>query len=346
MRKSIRFGLIAILLVITIATVGFIFGQKIKRTQKLEVDTNPTTNMRNLVIKTDLQKYGIEVISSTDFNFDSEFLKHVGGRSDLLTLVNSTKPFAFFIKNNSSKEIVGVSLRWEFIDSQGNKTKFPQNEANPGVLMGIKPVDPNMVGKTSLINSKEMKFFTYFNEPVIQQIALANLRFKNPTVNYPYSIDSGNTQSAISNLNFQKEKIFSYYQELSVSVDGIIFNDGIFVGEDQNFFFDSLRGDIEARKDILTALTQARSIGKTNADILDDILSNTANISVNSAGLHTDNTTREQVYDFAYKNYLKNLRSDLLMRRKRISDDYIVQQLQLSRLSGFVTIRKVDDFTK
>jgi hypothetical protein len=342
MKRITSIGLIVVLSAITIVTVSFIFGQS-NRTKKTEAVDNSPTNMRNFVAKNDLQKYGVEVISSTDSNFDSEFLKYVGGRDDLLPAAASLKPLALFIKNNSSKEIVGISLRWKFADVEGKSTVIPQSEANPGVLMGIKPIDPEMVGKTSLINKKEMKFFTYFNDVAVHQIQLANLRFKNPSVAYPNSSDSRAGLSGASNLNSQKERLFANYVDFSVTVDGVLFNDGTFVGEDGNFFLDSLRGDIDARREILTSLEQAKSAGKTSGEIIEDILSKTAGISMNPARNSLVAATREQVYELSYKNYLKNLEKEIAFKRSRVSDDYILQQLQIARVAEFIPLRKIDD---
>ncbi|HEY0462171.1 MAG TPA: hypothetical protein VGC97_23760 [Pyrinomonadaceae bacterium] len=335
----ILIGALALLFVIT---AGFILGQNINSI-KNSATRDYQKSMKNLTVKNDLQKYGVEVIPSTDFNFDAELMKYMGENEALTQLVNSAKPFAFFIKNNSSKEIVGISLRWKFTDSKGNNTELPQSEANPGVLMGIKPLDPKMVGKTSLINSKDMKFFTYFKDSVGQKVTFANLRVKNPLIQYQNPFGAESSQSDISNLDSQKEKILSGYADFSVSLDGIFFSDGTFVGDDQNFFFDTLRGDIEARKDILTTLAEAKSSGKANADILDDILVKTANVSANLAELRAVNVTREQVYDLSYKNYLKNVSRELTMKRSKMSDDYIVEQLQSTQVSDFVMLRKVED---
>lgn len=330
-----------VVLCLTIFIAGGIAVTIVSQSRK-----NTVRNMKKLTTRNDLQNYGVEIIPSTGENFDSELKQYIGSTGSLISLVDAAKPFAFFIKNNSRKEVVGISLRWKFTDSNGRSVEIPQSEANPGVLMGIKLLDPQMAGKTSLINSGEMKFFTYFNDLIGHKIAFANMRFKNPSINYRYQIDFEDTTSDISNLTSQKEDFLSSYTDFSMSIDGIVFNDGTFIGADENFFFDTLNGDIQARKDILTALTEAKSAGKKDAAILEDILAKTSNISVNLGVLRTGNATREQMFDFSYKNYLKNLGSELIKKRASLSDDYIIRQLQIARLSDFVTLRKVDGFTK
>lgn len=169
-----------------------------------------TKKMKNLVVKNDLQKYGIEVITATDSSFGSELTQYFGNDNSLISLVESAKPFVFFIKNNAQKEIVGVSLRWKF--SVNNKNdEVPQSEANPGVLMGIKPLDPKMVGKTSLINSKAVKFFTYFKDIIASQIAVANTHVNNPLTKNNHSNDFNQRNQLL--LNSQKENLLNGYDD-------------------------------------------------------------------------------------------------------------------------------------
>jgi hypothetical protein len=59
--------------------------------------------------------------------------------------------------------------------------------------------------------------------------------------------------------------------------------------------------------------------------------------------LRSSNANSEQAFIIGYKSYLKNLREELIMQRSRMSDDYIVSQIQPVRVSEFVTLRKVND---
>jgi len=209
--------------------------------------------------------------------------------------------------------------------------------------MGLKPLDPSLIGKTSLINNKDIKFITYFNDLVGYKIAFANMRLKNPTVNYPNTASFESSSTDVASLNFQKEKFLRSYTIFSVSIDGIVFNDGTFVGEDQNLFFETLEGNIQARKDVLTALASDKAAGKKDTDILDEILSNNSNIYLNLAEIRSANVTREQIFNFSYKTYLKNLRSELVMKRTQMHDADIVSQLQSVKISDFVTLQKIED---
>lgn len=336
--KRIIVALTFVIVVIALMTVGFIWGRNtnIKGTEATGNDDGK--RMKDLTVRNDLQKFGIEIIASTDENFSDELRRHLGESDELMTLVESARPFAFFVRNNSQKEIVGVSLRWKFVASNGQIFEIPQSEANPGVLMGMKPLDPKLKGKTSLINRKDTKFFSYFKEIVGQRIALAKMLLENPSIRRNLRADV--SQSDISNMNAQKANILNSYINFSVSVDGVVFDDGAFVGEDQNFFFDTLSGDMQARKDILSASTEARLSGKKDAEILDGILSETSRMSANLMELRPGNATRERTFDFSYKTYLRNLQRELIFRRSRLSDGEVIKQLQSTQVSDFVTLYK------
>jgi hypothetical protein len=341
-KNRISLFLIVVLTSILLVTVGLIFAQNTETTKNSLKKENNSKTMKTLEVKNDLQKHGIEVVAPTDFNFDAELRKYVGANESLISLVDSAKPFAFFIKNNSSREVVGISLRWKFSDASGKSVEIPQSEANPGVLMGIKPLDPKMIGQTSLINSKEIKFVSYFNDSVGQKVSFASMRLKNPTINYPYA-GFESSMSDVSNVNLQKERIFNDYVNFSLTIDGIVFNDGGYIGADQNFFIEILKGQIQARKDVLVWVTEDRLSNKTDTNILDGILLKASNITANFVRRDLGNPTREQVFDSSYKNYLKNLGAELTVKRTRLSDNYIVSQLQAVRVSDFIELYREED---
>lgn len=343
MKITIRITSIVILSLIFIIAISFALGQETKNVKAPIIKANDIKPVNNLTINNDLQKQGIEIVSFSDESFSDMLLQYIGDNKDLISFVESAKPFSFFMKNNSSKEVVGISLRWELVKSNGEIQKIPQIEANPGVLMGVKPIDPQMIGKTSLINSKDVKFLTYFSDIVGQKIAFANMRLNNPSINYKYQVDSENMQRDMYYLDSQKEKILNAITSISVSIDGIFFDDGTFVGKDENFFFDTLNGDLQARKFFLTALIEAKSSGKNDSELLDDILSNTSDISVNYAELHSSDFNSEQAFIIGYKTYLKNLRRELVMKRSKMSDERIINQLRSVQVSDFKTLRKVND---
>src|ERR1035437_2284963 len=116
----------------------------------------------NLSIKNDLQPYGIDVIGSDDPKFDSGLINSIEINDDTKQPVRAAKPLALLIKNASDLEIVGVSLRWSFIRTDGQIDVYPQIRSDVGALVGPKPA-PRMIGKTGVIQPRTMRLFSFFD---------------------------------------------------------------------------------------------------------------------------------------------------------------------------------------
>ena len=290
------------------------------------------------------RKYNISVIVSSDQRFDSVSKEYVGDYERVIPLIQVSKPFALFIKNDSDHDIVGISLRWKFLKSTGEVSEVPQIEVNPGILIGLKPRDPSMIGKTSLINRGSARFFSYFTVNIQQKIVLANMRSRNPNVSYPNVIDI--TPQEISSINqqvtSQKEKLLESISIITVSVDGVLFDDGTFVGKDENFFFDFMRGRIQARRDLLNQVEDARKADQNDKEILSMLL---PVIPETKRGLtlKSDDGSAGESFQSGYKASLTSLRKELMIRRSKMSDSLVLHGLQSTKLSNFITLRKLDD---
>lgn len=285
----------------------------------------------NLKIDNDLQECGIEVIASTNANFDSELIRFIGGREILLPLVEVAKPLVFFIKNNSSKEIVGVSLQWNFVKTGGEIHISRSGASSTGVLMGMKARDPWMVGKTSLINSGDLRFFSHFG--IAQTIENMNKSVKYGRFEYHPSPED--LQRNISNVEYQK-KWMGDVSGVSASIDGIVFNDGTFVGEDKNFSFDSTNGWIQARRDFIKILGEEKLSGKSDTEILEQFISDVQE-RLPTTEKYVDG---KDAFDGSYKRHLNYLKQEVKRRRTKYSDGILVNEYLETQDSDFITVQK------
>src|SRR5688572_20163574 len=224
-------------------------------------------------IKNDLEGYGVGVGGPNDAGFNAELAQYVGEQNydEVIPLVDSVKPLALFLKNDSSKEIVGIALRWQFTDTYGEINESNQIESTPGVLMGMKPLDPFMIGKTSLINPKSSRFITYFQSV---GMSIENFFKSNRSKRFEYKLDHNQAQRHAFDIQSQRQFLpLKGASAVSVVVDAIIFNDGTFVGENRTFFFELMNGSVQARRDFLRQLRDTKQIGKDDANMLDDFIS-------------------------------------------------------------------------
>lgn len=307
------------------------------------VGEKETGKNMNLTIKNDLMESGVEIIGPENNDFGRELSVLVGNDKDLISLVESASPLSFIIKNNSAKEIVGVSFRWSFVKNDGETQTIPQIQTNPGVLMGIKPVDPGMVGRTSIINSNDIRFFSYFGALLEQEIVNANMRFKHATLQYPSNSNREERSRLSSYIETKKKLLLNRFSEISVSIDGILFNDGSFAGDDRNHFFPSMSGRLQARKDFLRKLKESKRSGELDSDFLDRFFLGTPETIAppRDASAPMGFVNGQQAYDLSYQSSLISLRKEISRQRSKLTDTEIINQLKLARESNFIALYKI-----
>lgn len=334
MRKTLYFGLLIIF--VSIALILTVASSRYNEKSMKEVE---------LLIVNDTQKHNIRVIGPSDSSFNAVLNEYTGDGNRIDPLIQAARPFALFIKNDSDHEIIGVSLRWKFLKSTGEVREVPQIEVNPGVLIGLKPLDPFMIGKTSIMNRGTVRFFSYFVMSIQQKIKLANMKSRNPSISYPNKIEM--TPQEISSISeqvtSQKEKLLESISSITVSVDGILFDDGTFVGDDKNFFFDLMRGQTQARKDLLIQIEEAKQADKSDEEILSVFLSDVSPARQHGLTGNSNYENSEEAFQSGYKSSMKSLRREFARQRSKMSDSLVLGRFRSVKLDNFIILRKLDN---
>lgn len=316
-------SLTVVLVIVGLLTLCFAWKDNINATE-------------NLTVKNDLQKFGVEIISPNNENFNNALTQYVGSYNEVNPLVEAAKPFAVFIQNNSEKEIVGISLRWKFTKFDGKISEVNQIETSPGILMGMKPHDAFMVGKTSLINSNSLKFFSYF--PSIGE-ELLNAFKSNRSKRFVYKLGSEQIQSYTSSIEAQKKLIISDVLNVSVVIDGVIFNDGTFIGENQSFLFESMSGLLQARKNFIKKLRVKNQSLQNDTDNLNESVSDIKSITTESRPTlkYVDG---KDAFDQNYNFYMNSLIGEIKGKRLKAKDNYIVKDFLKVKNSDFIDLKR------
>lgn len=328
MQKIVNTALIMTLISVVIITVSFLWGQD----KKKMVDST----VNDITVKNDLQTHGIEVIASTDANFNTKLAQYIGNYNEVIPLADVAKPFAVFIKNNSQKEIVGISLRWQFVKSNGEINEANQIETSPGVLMGMKPRDPFMIGKTSLINDNSLKFFSYFQSIGTE---LLNAFKSNRSKRFKYKLNPEQAQNYISDVESQKQMLLKDVSNVSVVIDAVVFNDGTFVGENQSFLFEIMSGLIQARRDFLKKLREAEQSGKSNTDNLNKFISEMKSITAERRPT-LKYLNGEDTFNQTYRYQMSGFIDEISSKRSRATDIYIVKDFLAVKDSDFIELKR------
>lgn len=300
---------------------------------ELRESKGSATKMANLEISNNLQKHGIEIIGPFDFRFDTELKRLVGDPDeDLAALIDVAKPLSIIVLNNSKKDVVGCSLKWEMATSKG-VSAFPQIQSTPGQLMGSKPVDPNMRGRVSLISTQDVKLFSFDNtiEQIFMNIKNNRGNGRHSAFAYPYQ-----SKDRLNEIKSSIRNTLSSFSHMKVSVDGIFFSDGTFAGTDSLFFFDSMRGRIKAQSDLVALLsTQATS------EALSAALSSYIAQNQGKRRRLAPAESPEIAFQQGYTIQKFSLASEITRRRSKFADQNIARDFLNKSKSKTVVLRKL-----
>lgn len=295
---------------------------------------NQTKIMKGLVVNNDLEMYGVILVPSTGSDFNSELITYLkNNQKDLSFYSDAVKPFAFFVKNTSAKDVVGISLRWEIQNADGSSQIFPQVESAPNQLMGFK--SRNLVTRGSLIPSNTSRFFAW--DADIQSLLrdesqnLASDR--SSTLKYQRLEQ---LKKSIPKLRNKTQKIMNQAVNISVSIDGIFFNDGTFIGVDQNYLFATMRASIQAQKDFIKEIREAVK-AKKNTKIIFDWLESLASKRPIAPDRFNNETEK---YNYRYEVTLYYSAKQALNKRRKYADNEIIKQIANLQTDDSIVLRK------
>ena len=323
MKKIVNAVVIVILLVTVFIAGNYVWSKN-------------NTPMINLAVNNDFKKHEILILSPNDSGFNAELNNYVKGNfENVNNLLKAAKPLTVVIKNNSHRNIVGISLRWEITDANGNRQSIPQSESTPGILMGgATRASVEKGGKSySLLPSDSSRFFSI--DPAVQSI----VRNQSRSVNFQ-SAETAEYLRQISEFIPQaknnKEKILGDSEIISVSIDGIVFDDGTLMGADQNYFFDSIRGVIQAHKDFISEMKGLNQRGENvNATFnkLDEMASKRPDYP------EKFNSKSEQ-FDYSYKIQLYSLAQSALRKKDNLNEKDFIKNLTSSNFGNWTELHK------
>ena len=186
----------------------------------------------------ELAEHGIQIITPANPSFEETSAKYFGDKRPPML-----QPFAVFIKNSSSRLVVAYALTWELNDEDGQNVKtHTVSYAEPGILMG----DEIPIG---------MKHTTAI-EP-------GNVRC--------FSVDSKIERDEVESDDASSKQLrniiaahLARATDVIVSLDGVIFDDGSFIGPNRTAFIDQMRALVDAKTDLLRDIAEAHKRGNVD----------------------------------------------------------------------------------
>jgi len=269
----------AAIVISLLAVVGLVTGVsgRIRRGQAMQVRFN----------KRDLPKHDVHIITSADPTFDvtaSAYFKAESGKSN-----ENLKPFSVFVKNSGNRTVVAYMLIWQMVKTNGQVITNKSSYAEPGMLMGDEmPTDPRFK-HTQAIEPNQVRCFSW-SAPINAEGQGLLGSGDSPSQNVKTNEDLA------AAIRSQLTTELSQATDVTVSLDGIFFDDGTFVGPDTSGYFEQMQAMVNAKLDLLRQVATAKENGKEDQ----------AFEAVTAKSLEPDSTiTSESSPEEYYRYYMK-----------------------------------------
>jgi hypothetical protein len=204
----------------------------------------------------DIKEYGLEIISPLDPSFGSLTAAYFNGRPS--PQLEAFKPFAVFLKNRGSKPLVAYVIKWEIVRPDGRITTTYNSYAQTGVLMGYGVGIATQPGLRQIIDPGSVRLFSSASPiDVDEGNAMGSTGY------YATATEAANVDPVLKVSDRIKSQL-RQSKSITVSLDGAFFADGTFVGPNTSGYFERIKAEIDAKRDLLEQVERA---GKKQVDL-------------------------------------------------------------------------------
>lgn len=226
----------------------------------------------------DLPEHGLRIIDPTNPSFDAMASEHAAGVL--------SRTFSVFINNSGQRAVVAYKIKWELLRSDGRILTHTESFAEPGLLMGralSAEANPQSDDGGYALRPNTSRLVSWAT-PMAQESAPA---------------PSQETDEALKQLSTHLLSATA----LTVSIDGVFFEDGTFVGENTTGYFEQIEAQVKARRDLIDSLALAARGHSATDDVL---------LSIERAGEAEDvrvnyDSTPTDFYNLYKKIYAREL---------------------------------------
>lgn len=221
----------------------------------------------------DLPEYGIRIIPASDPSFDERARSFLKGQPE--AMVNRLMPVLALLENTGRLAIVGSCIKWEILRPDGTMFSRPVASFNPRALMDGEPV---LVQTTmgAAIAPHSIRFISVLGSAEVgQQLDLSRswISFRGSSSEkekFMRALADGNIEDAFSLSDIGR--VLAVATSITVSVDFVFFEDGTFIGDENNDFFQTVNGYIDAEYDLAREVALARNQGGTPEEIVNRVV--------------------------------------------------------------------------
>jgi hypothetical protein len=207
--------------------------------------------------KRDFPERGVHIVTPLDPSFDEKVRKHFKKRNP-----EELKPFSVLIYNSGSKMVLAYALTWKLIRQDGQVITKTVGYSEPDLLMGKEEAKGPDYKHTTAIETDNVKCFTWGSQVEPDS--------EDPTENggardsvFGGKGSTADLQDNATRLREQLAAQLSDATDITVSLDGVVFEDGVFIGTN-SLFFQQLQATVNAKVDLLRELGQGVEAGRTD----------------------------------------------------------------------------------
>lgn len=253
----------------------------------------------------DFPIHGLELIGPSDPAFKDKISTLLKDKKN--PVVDTLKPYSVFLKNTGNKAIVGYWLKWEMIKLDGTVVSREAGGINPDALMDGDITDLGHLSLTTgyAIKPNSTRFVSLAFSLGEEEVGGTIGAYASGTAN---EAEVEQFQQAAKNRNpsSMADKLVTElqsYSNITVSVDGVFFQDGTFVGTDNTIFFAQVQAHIDAKRDLLEEISFATKRKRSSQEIFSDI----EEIANNQYAIIRQNPTTSDYYNYYKKMYAEEI---------------------------------------
>ncbi len=204
--------------------------------------------MKLRVTATDFSEDGLTIMTPSDRRFDSELSSLLKvNEPELTRLIELAKPFCVFVRNETDLSVVGCSLEWNVLRTDGTILSKGQPYLTPGILTGLQPIDRAMIGRTELINPHSSAFVSL--DPEVKQFFDAMTKSAGARRPLPPD-DKEEIKKHSDYLRNVRQELLKSATAITVSIDGLVFSDGTFTGSDKYQLILNTKALVDAKREL------------------------------------------------------------------------------------------------
>lgn len=249
-------------------------------------------------------QHGIEIVGPNDAAFAGLMSKQLQKNSHLN--VDGLKSTSVFVVNKSAQAIAALSVNWVLLQPDGSSISHATAHKS-GLVIVSEGDSPHLM---EIIASNGHRLFSLLDLPDGSNRA------------------SGHRMGGGGGVDKARQLFESV--KVTVSVDGVLFVDGAFVGPDTKDFFGLLKAEIDARRDLIEELGRALN-GDAEAMKRVELLADGRPVGTRAA---SDN---HSFYDVITQTQA----SVILARRKKFGDRAVLESINAELSKPRINLRKL-----